>query len=91
MGALGVLPPTIAPHATEHIAEMIAMIERLIETGHAYEADGHVLFDVPSDPDYGALGRRDRDAMIAGARVEVASYKKDPGRFRAVEAVRARQ
>ena len=69
------------PRATEHIAEMIAMIARLIETGHAYEADGHVLFDVPSDPDYGALGRRDREAMIAGARVEVASYKKDPADF----------
>jgi cysteinyl-tRNA synthetase len=81
MGALGVLPTTMMPRATEHIAEMIAMIERLIETGHAYEADGHVLFDVPSDSDYGALGRRDRDAMIAGARVEVASYKKDPADF----------
>jgi cysteinyl-tRNA synthetase len=81
MGALGVLPTTMMPRATEHIAEMIAMIARLIETGHAYEADGHVLFDVPSDPDYGALGRRDREAMIAGARVEVASYKKDPADF----------
>jgi cysteinyl-tRNA synthetase len=60
---------------------MVAMIARLIETGNAYEADGHVLFNVPSDPDYGALGRRDRDAMIAGARVEVASYKKDPADF----------
>ena len=60
---------------------VIAMIARLVETGHAYEADGHVLFHVPSDPDYGALGRRDRDAMIAGARVEVASYKKDPADF----------
>ncbi len=57
------------------------MIARLIETGNAYEADGHVLFHVPCDPDYGALGRRDRDAMIAGARVEVASYKKDPADF----------
>ena len=57
------------------------MIARLIETGNAYEADGHVLFHVPSDPDYGALGRRDREAMIAGARVEVASYKKDPADF----------
>ncbi len=81
MGALGVRPPDIAPHATENIAEMIAMIARLIETGNAYEADGHVLFHVPSDPDYGALGRRDREAMIAGARVEVASYKKDPADF----------
>jgi len=81
MGALGVQPPDIAPHATEHVSEMIAMIARLIGTGNAYEADGHVLFNVPSDPDYGALGRRDRDAMIAGARVEVASYKKDPADF----------
>ena len=81
MGALGVLPPVVAPRATEHVGEMVAMIARLIEGGHAYEADGHVLFHVPSDPDYGALGRRDRDAMIAGARVEVASYKKDPADF----------
>ena len=81
MGALGVRPPTAAPRATEHVGEMIAMIGRLIETGHAYEADGHVLFHVPSDRHYGALGRRDRDAMVAGARVEVASYKKDPADF----------
>ena len=81
MGALGVRKPDIAPKATETVAEMVAMIGRLIETGNAYEADGHVLFNVPSDPDYGALGRRDRDAMIAGARVEVASYKKDPSDF----------
>jgi cysteinyl-tRNA synthetase len=81
MGALGVQPPTMAPHATSHVEAMVAMIARLIEAGNAYEADGHVLFHVPSDPDYGALGRRDRDAMIAGARVEVASYKKDPADF----------
>jgi cysteinyl-tRNA synthetase len=81
MGALGVSPPTLAPHATHNIEPMIAMIARLIERGNAYEADGHVLFNVPSNPDYGALGRRDRDAMIAGARVEVASYKKDPADF----------
>ncbi len=81
MGALGVQPPSIAPRATENIAEMIAMIERLVGAGHAYGADGHVLFHVPSDPDYGALGRRDREAMVAGARVEVASYKKDPADF----------
>ena len=81
MGALGVQPPTIAPRATENVAAMIAMIQKLIETGNAYQADGHVLFHVPSDPDYGALGRRDRDAMTAGARVEVASYKKDPADF----------
>jgi cysteinyl-tRNA synthetase len=81
MGALGVRPPDIAPRATGTVDEMVAMIARLVETGHAYEADGHVLFNVPSDPDYGALGRRDREAMIAGARVEVASYKKDPADF----------
>jgi cysteinyl-tRNA synthetase len=81
MGALGVLPATMTPRATEHIAEMVAMIARLIETGNAYEADGHVLFHVPSDPDYGALGRRDREAMVAGARVEVASYKRDSADF----------
>jgi cysteinyl-tRNA synthetase len=81
MGALGVRPPDLAPKATETVGEMIAMIARLVENGHAYEADGHVLFHVPSDPDYGSLGRRDREAMIAGARVEVASYKKDPADF----------
>ena len=81
MGALGVALPDIAPHATAHVGQMIAMIARLIGTGNAYEADGHVLFHVPSDPAYGALGRRDREAMIAGARVEVASYKKDPADF----------
>jgi cysteinyl-tRNA synthetase len=81
MGALGVSPPNLAPHATHNIGPMVAMIARLIESGNAYAADGHVLFHVPSDPDYGALGRRDREAMIAGARVEVASYKKDPADF----------
>ena len=81
MGALGVRPPDIAPHATQEIARMIAMIERLIETGNAYEAQGHVLFSVPSDPDYGLLSKRDREAMIAGARVEVAPYKRDPADF----------
>jgi cysteinyl-tRNA synthetase len=60
---------------------MIALIERLIALGHAYEAQGHVLFNVPSDPDYGALSRRDREAMLAGARVEVAPYKRDPADF----------
>ncbi len=81
MGALGVRSPDIAPKATDHVPAMIAMIERLVEDGFAYEADGHVLFHVPADPDYGALGRRDREATIAGARVEVASYKKDPADF----------
>ena len=81
MGALGVRPPDLAPRATESIDAMIAMIGRLLASGHAYQADGHVLFHVPSDPDYGALSRRDREAMIAGARVEVAAYKKDPADF----------
>src|SRR5207302_6420825 len=81
MGALGVAPPDIAPHATQEIAPMIAMIERLIGLGHAYEAEGHVLFSVPSDADYGVLSKRDRDAMVAGARVEVAPYKRDPADF----------
>jgi cysteinyl-tRNA synthetase len=81
MGALGVRPPDIAPHATQEIGPMIEMIERLVEQGHAYEAEGHVLFSVPSDPDYGALSRRDREQMIAGARVEVAPYKRDAADF----------
>ncbi|QLP97975.1 MAG: cysteine--tRNA ligase [Rhodoblastus sp.] len=75
--ALGALAPTVQPRATEHIAEMIAIIERLIASGHAYAAQGHVLFSVPSMADYGKLSRRSLDEMIAGARVDVASYKKD--------------
>src|SRR6476620_43679 len=81
MGALGVTPPTIAPHATQEIPAMVAMIARLTELGNAYEAQGHVLFSVPSDPDYGLLSKRDRDAMVAGARVEVAPYKRDAADF----------
>jgi cysteinyl-tRNA synthetase len=81
MGALGVEPPTIAPHATREIGPMIAMIERLVEQGNAYEGQGHVLFSVPSDADYGILSKRDREQMIAGARVEVAPYKRDPADF----------
>ena len=81
MGALGVNPPTIAPHATQEIGPMVAMISELIAKGHAYEAEGHVLFSVASDPTYGELSRRDREAMIAGARVEVAPYKRDPADF----------
>ena len=76
MAALGVLPPDIEPSATDHIAEMIAMIESLVEKGNAYEADGHVLFDVASHADYGSLSKRDLREMIAGARVEVAPYKR---------------
>lgn len=81
MGALGVSLPTIAPHATQEIAGMVEMIAGLIARGHAYAAEGHVLFDVASDPDYGALSRRDREAMLAGARVEVAPYKRNPSDF----------
>jgi cysteinyl-tRNA synthetase len=81
MRALGVRDPDIAPHATQEIGPMVALIERLVERGNAYAAEGHVLFSVPSDPDYGVLSRRDRDAMIAGARVEVAPYKRDPADF----------
>ena len=76
MGALGVLPPDIEPRATRHIDDMIVMIEALVEKGHAYEADGHVLFDVDSYKDYGSLSKRDLREMIAGSRVEVAPYKK---------------
>ena len=81
MRALGVLPPTVEPRATESIDAMIAMAARLIALGHAYEAQGHVLFSVDSYPAYGELSRRDRREMIAGARVEVAPYKRDPADF----------
>ncbi len=81
MAALGCAAPDIQPRATEHIAEMIDLCRALIERGHAYEADGHVLFHVPSFPAYGGLSGRSRDEQIAGARVEVASYKKDPADF----------
>jgi cysteinyl-tRNA synthetase len=76
MGALGVQPPDVEPRATQHIDVMIAMIEKLIAAGHAYEADGHVLFDVKSHSKYGELSKRDLREMIAGSRVEVAPYKK---------------
>ncbi len=79
--ALGVLPPDIEPAATGHMAEMIAFIGKLIADGHAYEAEGHVLFSVGSFPDYGKLSNRSLDEMIAGARVEVAPYKRDPADF----------
>lgn len=81
MDALCVLRPTIEPRATDHIAEMIAMIETLIARGHAYAAEGHALFSVASDPHYGCLSRRPQEEMLAGARVEVAPYKKHPGDF----------
>ena len=81
MGILGVLPPDIEPRATLHIPEMIAMIETLIAKGYAYEADGHVLFDVSSYSEYGELSKRDLREMIAGSRVEVAPYKKSAQDF----------
>ncbi|VBB69504.1 Cysteinyl-tRNA synthetase [invertebrate metagenome] len=81
MTALNALSPDIEPRATAHIAVMVAMIERLVERGHAYVAAGHVLFSVASTPIYGALSGCSREAMIAGARVEVAPYKQDPADF----------
>jgi cysteinyl-tRNA synthetase len=81
LAALSTLPPDVEPRATEHVPQMIAMIERLIAAGHAYVAEGHVLFAVASDPHYGEFSRRDREEMIAGARVEVAPYKRDPADF----------
>jgi len=81
MAALGVEPPTIAPHATHHVPGMIAMIEVLVARGVAYVAEGHVLFSVAADPEYGSLSGRDRSAMLAGARVEVAPYKRDAADF----------
>ena len=77
ISALGVLEPDVEPRATEHVAAMIVMIEQLIAKGHAYEAQGHVLFDVPSMPEYGRLSNRSMDDMLAGARVEIAPYKRD--------------
>jgi len=81
MQALGVLPPDIEPRATDHIPEMIAMIERLITNEHAYVAEGHVLFRVQSFDAYGRLSRRDARELMAGARVDVAPYKKEAGDF----------
>ena len=81
MAALGVAPPDIEPEATAHVDEILAMIGQLVDSGHAYAAEGHVLFSVASFPGYGKLSRRDRDEMLAGARVDVAPYKRDPGDF----------
>jgi len=78
---LGVLPTTVQPRATQDMDEIIAMIESLISNGHAYAADGHVLFHVPSDPNYGQLSKRSLEDMIDGARVDVAPYKRDPKDF----------
>ncbi len=81
MDALGAMRPTHEPRATAYIAQMITMTADLITKGHAYEADGHVLFSVESDPDYGSLSGRSIDDMIAGARVEIAPYKRNPMDF----------
>ncbi|WP_075216645.1 cysteine--tRNA ligase [Mongoliimonas terrestris] len=81
VAALGCLPPTFTPRATEHVATMVALIERLIARGYAYAAEGHALFHVPAMKAYGALARRSLDDMIAGARVDVAPYKRDPMDF----------
>lgn len=81
MAAIGSLPPDVEPRCTDHIPEMVEMTETLIEKGHAYEAEGHVLFNVPSMPEYGQLSRHSREELIAGARVDVAPYKKDPSDF----------
>ena len=81
MGYLNVKLPDIQPHATDHINEMIDLIKKLIENNYAYEKDGHVLFHVPSFSKYGVLSKRNRDEQIAGSRVEVAPFKKDPADF----------
>src|ERR1700710_1510814 len=81
MAALGALPPDEEPRATGHIAEMIMIIQRLIASGHAYAAEGHVLFAVASDADYGKLSGRSQEELLAGARVEVAPYKRGAGDF----------
>jgi cysteinyl-tRNA synthetase len=81
MGKLGADAPDVVPYATQHIPQIVAMCQRLITLGHAYAAEGHVLFDVASYADYGKLSGRSTDEMIAGARVEVAPYKKNPADF----------
>src|SRR3954471_19603501 len=81
VAALGCLPPTVEPRATEHIEEMKTLIERLVASGNAYVAEEHVLFSVPSMKGYGKLAKRSLDEMMAGARVEVAPYKRDPMDF----------
>ena len=81
MKGLGLLTPDAVPYATAHIAQIVAMCECLIASGHAYAAEGHVLFSVASFADYGKLSRRDPEEMLAGARIDVAPYKRDPGDF----------
>lgn len=78
---LNALPPDVEPRATQHIAEMIALVQKLVDNGYAYEAQGHVLFSVSKMKNYGCLSHRSMDEMIAGARVEVAPYKKEPADF----------
>ncbi|MBL4837819.1 MAG: cysteine--tRNA ligase [Kordiimonadaceae bacterium] len=81
MARLGSLNPDMEPRATDHLPEMIKMMRTLIEKGHAYEAEGHVMFSVASMENYGRLSRHSRDELVAGARVEVAPYKKDAADF----------
>ncbi|MCR9257616.1 MAG: cysteine--tRNA ligase [Alphaproteobacteria bacterium] len=81
MAALGVMEMDVQPRATDHVGEMIDLMRVLIDKGHAYAAEGHVLFDVPSMPRYGELSRRSQDEIIAGARVDVAPYKRNPSDF----------
>ena len=81
MAALGSLPPDVEPRATDHIAQMVTMIGTLIDTGNAYTSDGHVMFSVPSMSDYGRLSRLDKRQIVAGARVDIAPYKRDAQDF----------
>ena len=81
MDQLGVVRPNIEPKVTDNMSAIISMIARLLDKGHAYEAEGHVLFDVTSYESYGNLSKRNREEMIAGARVEKAPYKRDPADF----------
>ena len=81
MDSLNNLTPTFSPRATDHISEMLDIITDLVDSGYAYLADGHVLFSVASDSDYGQLSRRQSSELIAGARVNVASYKRNPEDF----------
>ena len=81
MGSLGVLPPDVEPKATEHLSEIVTLVERLLDAGHAYVAEDHVLFSVPSFDAYGALSGRSQQDLIAGARVKVGSYKRNPADF----------
>ena len=85
MAALNALPPDIEPRCTQHIPQMIAMTQQLIDKGNAYVAEGHVLFNVPSMPEYGQLSRRPRDELIAGGARRCRAVQKRPRRFRAVE------